>query len=72
MSSDFYRQHKIFGFSIMELVVVIIITGVLASVALFFWPDRSTDIYAEAQKFAAYVRMTQQYSMIPLQTPLRS
>lgn len=51
------------GFSLMELVIVIIITAVIFSVALTKWPGQSISVDAQLQQLKVDIRYVQNLSM---------
>lgn len=51
------------GFSLIELVIVILIIGTLAIMPLFNWPGSSVNVSAQAEAFANDIRYTQTLAM---------
>lgn len=56
-------MHKTNGFSLIEIIIVILVLGILAVIPFIQWPGNVVNIEAEAQQFASYVRYTQSLSL---------
>lgn len=51
------------GFTLIELVLVIIVTSILAGVTMINWPGASLSLHAETEKLVNNIRYTQTLSM---------
>ncbi len=47
------RNHHETGFTLVELMIVLVILGLMASIVVLSFPDGSNDLEQDAQKFAA-------------------
>lgn len=56
-------QHHIKGFTLFEVVMVVLIMSVLAVVTFVRWPGYSLNVGAQAQQLASDIRYTQALSM---------
>jgi prepilin-type N-terminal cleavage/methylation domain-containing protein len=51
------------GFTVIELVIVLIIAGILAATVIVKWPGKSINIYAQADQIVQDIRHTQSLAM---------
>ncbi len=58
-----YIQKNNSAFTLLELIVVIAITAILAAVATSVWPGTKINLNAQAQQLASDIRYTQTLSM---------
>lgn len=56
-------MRKLYGFTIIELVIVILAVSILAAYAVYNWPSTVINIDAQAKQFADDIRLTQSLSM---------
>lgn len=56
-------MRKIDGFSLMELVIILVLVGILAALPFYNWPGTIINIGAQARQFADDIRYTQSLSM---------
>src|SRR5579871_6266124 len=56
-------MRKIHGFSMMELVIVILIVGILAVLPFYNWPGTVINLDAQARQFADDIRYAQSLAM---------
>ena len=57
------KKTDIQGFTLIELIIVIVIGSILAVYAMFHWPTPALNIDAQAQQFANDIRYTRSSSM---------
>jgi MSHA pilin protein MshC len=55
--------HKIRGFTLLELIIVLMIIGILSIYAYFQWPSSTLSVEAQAQEIANDILYTQSLSM---------
>mgnify|MGYP003395393228 CR=1 FL=1 len=60
---DVFRHHRVSGFTIAEFIVVIIIVGIMAAMALPRWIGSDTGLNAQAEALAADIRFAQSLAM---------
>ena len=55
--------YRVQGFSLLELVIVLILTGILSVYAINRWPGSSINLSAQADQLVADIRYTQSLAM---------